>query len=200
MRAHLFGIGGLSLAALFLAMPSLGQAQSGRPWIDPPAEAGPAAPSSSPSSTAQETKPAAASPTPSPAPSPAASAPAAHATASTQGVMKDTPRQEKLETSPSKPSKSASRSVSKKVTSEERTRPQSRGLVARSDRSRQGIQRRDVAEQDPRGGRAERIREGVNSGLEVMTLRTIEFPDGRRMQILTRPRPGEISELMNAQE
>jgi hypothetical protein len=33
-----------------------------------------------------------------------------------------------------------------------------------------------------------------------MTLRTIEFPDGRRVQILTRPRPEAMSELMEAPE
>ncbi|WP_445503626.1 hypothetical protein [Microvirga sp. G4-2] len=51
-----------------------------------------------------------------------------------------------------------------------------------------------------RSTRAARVREGLNSGLEVMTLRTIEFPDGRRIQILTKPRPGAMSELLDTPE
>ncbi len=46
--------------------------------------------------------------------------------------------------------------------------------------------------------REERVRRGIDSGLELMTLRTIEYPDGRRVQILTRPDPGAMSELLEA--
>lgn len=44
--------------------------------------------------------------------------------------------------------------------------------------------------------REERVRRGIDSGLELMTLRTIEYPDGRRVQILTRPDPSAMSELL----
>ena len=47
-----------------------------------------------------------------------------------------------------------------------------------------------------RSTREERVRRGIDSGLELMTLRTIEYPDGRRIQILTRPDPGAMSELL----
>lgn len=46
--------------------------------------------------------------------------------------------------------------------------------------------------------REERVRQGLDSGLELMTLRTIEYPDGRRVQILTRPGPNTMSELLEA--
>jgi hypothetical protein len=44
--------------------------------------------------------------------------------------------------------------------------------------------------------REDRVKRGIDSGLELMTLRTIEYPDGRRVQILTRPDPGAMSELL----
>jgi outer membrane biosynthesis protein TonB len=50
-----------------------------------------------------------------------------------------------------------------------------------------------------RSTREERVRRGIDSGLELMTLRTIEYPDGRRVQILTRPDPGAMSELLEVQ-
>jgi hypothetical protein len=40
-----------------------------------------------------------------------------------------------------------------------------------------------------------RARDSEASNLEVMNLRTIEFPDGRRIQILTRPDRRTLSEL-----
>jgi hypothetical protein len=44
-----------------------------------------------------------------------------------------------------------------------------------------------------RGGRGVRqfgsVQEAVDAGYVVMNLRTIEYPDGRRVQILTRPDP-----------
>ncbi|WP_205789873.1 hypothetical protein [Microvirga makkahensis] len=64
----------------------------------------------------------------------------------------------------------------------------------------QSAQRRERADRGSRSARAERVREGIDAGLEVMTLRTIELPDGRRIQILTRPRPETMSELMGAAE
>jgi hypothetical protein len=40
------------------------------------------------------------------------------------------------------------------------------------------------------------IRDGGGEPLEVMNLRTIEFPDGRRIQVLTRPDPETLSEVL----
>lgn len=45
--------------------------------------------------------------------------------------------------------------------------------------------------------RSRQIRAGMNAGLEIMTLRTIELPDGRRMQILTRPDPEDMAQFLD---
>lgn len=187
MRKLSFGIGGLSMAAVLLAMISSGQAQTPRPWVDPPPETGPA-PSPSPAPTGGEAKPTIALPH---SPTPAAQA------APGMGKEKKEPQEASTSTM-GRPTAKAS--VQKKVISDNKPRPSSRTLTARRDRSKPLTQRREVAEQTARGTRAERVREGVNSGLEVMTLRTIEFPDGRRIQILTRPSPGAVSELMTSPE
>jgi hypothetical protein len=81
---------------------------------------------------------------------------------------------------------------------ERKDRQQTRAVATRSEQPRQTIQRRELAEQSVRSARAARVREGLNSGLQVMTLRTIEFPDGRRVQILTRPEPETMSELLGS--
>jgi hypothetical protein len=45
--------------------------------------------------------------------------------------------------------------------------------------------------------RAARVRDAVNAGLEVMSLQTIELPDGRRIDVLVRPNPRTLSRLMD---
>lgn len=184
MRAHLLRAGSSSLAVVLLTMVSTGHAQTARPWVDPPSDTGSAFPSPSPAQAPAEAKP---STTHSPT-----SSSAAQATGTTV-EKKDVAAQE---ASPSKNRESASKASSKKAASASKTRQRNRATTVRSDRSRQSVQRREYAGQPRRGSRAEQIRNGVNSGLEVMTLRTIEFPDGRRVQILTRPRPGTVSEIM----
>jgi hypothetical protein len=56
---------------------------------------------------------------------------------------------------------------------------------------------REAERLDRDGTRSARLRDGVNSGLEVMSLRTIEFPDGRRVDVLVRPSPRALSRLMD---
>lgn len=187
MREHLHLFSSLSLTVFLLAASSPGQAQPTRPWVDPPPEAG----SSNPSpSSAPEARP---------TPALRSSPPAERAATGMEVDRKGQTRQEKQEASSSK-SEPVAKSKSRKATAQSKVHQPSRVISRRADRSRQATQRRENAKREARGTQAERIREGVNSGLEVMTLRTIEFPDGRRMQILTRPRPGAISELMDARE
>jgi hypothetical protein len=45
--------------------------------------------------------------------------------------------------------------------------------------------------------RSARVRDAVNAGLEVMSLQTIELPDGRRIDVLVRPNPRTLSRLMD---
>ncbi len=185
MRANIYGIGGLSLAAI-LSTTALGQAQPARPWVDPPPEAGSISQGSSSTSPNSAAKPLVPS-------SPA------QAVKNVEEEQKDRSGQTKAAAA-SQEEKPASKSTPRKATSDSKARQPSRAVTARADRSRQTSQRRELAGSISRSPRAERIREGVNSGLEVMTLRTIEFPDGRRMQILTRPEPGVVSGLMGAPE
>lgn len=80
--------------------------------------------------------------------------------------------------------KPAAKPVPKKVVAERKVRRPTREARA-STRANQ-----------PRMTREERMRRGIDSGLELMTLRTIEYPDGRRVQILTRPDQSAMSELL----
>lgn len=185
MKAFSYGIGGLSLAAILLAMVSSGQAQTARPWVDPPPETGVAP--SPPAPAGSEAKPAIA---PASTPAPAQQA----------APVVEKEKKGSQDASVSGNEKPAPKTVQTKVISEGKTRAPNRAAAVRNDRLRQSAQRRDLAQQISRGTRADRIRQGVNSGLEVMTLRTIEFPDGRRIQILTRPSPGAVSELMTSPE
>jgi hypothetical protein len=193
MGTRLQWIGSVSLAFGLLATVAPGHAQSPRPWVDPPPEVG--APPSTPSSApvASETKPTTSQPALQPAATSAAAKP--------NEAAKEQAKQRTEEAPSSVKETQASKSLPRKALTERKDRRQTRSATsARSERSKQTVQRREVADQKPRGTRAERIREGVNAGLEVMTLRTIEFPDGRRVQILTRPGQGAISELMEAPE
>lgn len=189
METRLHPIGALSLALGFAAAASSGSAQPARPWVDPPPEAGASAPSSVPAPAAPEAKAAA----------PQSSAPPASTAAVTDidEKTKEPAQQRSEETS----SAGERKPVTRRSATERRDRKPSREVTtAKSERQRQVNQRRDMAEQTMRSTRAARVREGLNSGLEVMTLRTIEFPDGRRVQILTKPRPGAMSELLGPPE
>jgi hypothetical protein len=90
-----------------------------------------------------------------------------------------------------------------KTTAERKVRPptqQARSVTRSQKRERLATRRRkpnsEVSEtRPPRNGierraRATRygsIQEGIDAGLEVMRLRTIQLPDGRRIEVLTRP-------------
>jgi hypothetical protein len=190
MRAYLQRFGGLSLAALCLSITSLSQAQQARPWIDPPLETGLSKSGSPAAPTTHEITPAATS-------LPSSST---HSATGTIENMKEKLSQEERSTSPIKSEKSSVQPTNNKSISEIKPHYPRRVVTTRTERSRQASQRRNLAEQSSRISREEQIRAGVNSGLEIMTLRTIEFPDGRRMQILTHPRPGTVSGLATAPE
>jgi hypothetical protein len=193
MGTRLHWLGALSFAASLAAAASPASAQPARPWVDPPSEAGASAPSSVPSPESHEVKPA-------PHQSSAISA-------STNATTKvEEPRREQVQQSSETSEVSVHRKLStksspQKTVRESKVRKSPRDVTtARNERQRQVIQQREVAEQPARNTREERVRQGLNSGLEVMNLRTIEFPDGRRVQILTRPRPGSMSELLDRAE
>lgn len=178
MAAKLHWISGLSVALCLLSAPSHGQAQTERSWVDPPSDAGAPAPSPA----MEQPKPA--SPT---------SGPSTDVQA--DQVSREKTPQRAAKTAAPAPSKPVVKSTSQNAVAERKVRKPTREATIRTERQKQAAPRRELSEQTPRSARADRIREGVASGLELMTLRTIEYPDGRRVQILTRPRPGDMSEL-----
>lgn len=193
METRLHPLGALSLALGLAAAASSGSAQPARPWVDPPPETGASAPSSAPVPAAPEAK--AASPQPLAPPS------STTAVTSVDEKNKGTAQQHSEEASSVGEREPVAKiSAPKAVTERKDRRPSREVTTARGERQRQVNRRRDITEPTTRGTRAARVREGLNSGLEVMTLRTIEFPDGRRVQILTKPQPGAISELIETPE
>ncbi len=179
VTASLAGLLGASSAAL---------AQAGRPWVDPPSEAETKAPISAPSSLpasppAQAAAPSATPPSPRPA-----------------EAKVDTEAQPSAETSPR--NTVADTQTKPKTTVERKTRPRSQQANAstRSQRRDAQVARRratgtQISQAEPRSAIERRarvtrygsVREGLDAGLQVMRLRTIQLPDGRRIDILTRP-------------
>lgn len=189
MAIRLHWIGNVSLAFGLIAGAAAGHAQSPRAWVDPPPEAGDA-PSSVAAPVIGTSKPAAVQP-----PSRATDG---NAASKTDAANRKQALQGTGEASPSMGAeKPAARQQPRKTVDESKDRRQRTRTAVRGEPS---VRSRRTAERTSGSSRAERIREGIDAGLEVMTLRTIEFPDGRRVQILTRPRPETMSGLMEAPE
>ncbi|WP_414473403.1 hypothetical protein [Microvirga sp. M2] len=191
MAIRLHWIGSVGLAFGLIAGASAGHAQSSRAWVDPPPEAG-AAPSSAvaPAVSTFKPKPAAPQlPSPSTDGNAASKTDAANRKQALQGTGQPSPSTGE--------EKAAAKPQPRKTVDESRDRRQRTRTAVRGEPS---VRSRRTADRASGPSRAERVREGINAGLEVMTLRTIEFPDGRRVQILTRPRPETMSGLMEAPE
>jgi hypothetical protein len=194
-----------SLIGVMSAAPVL--AQAGRPWVDPPAE-GSATPSSPPASAPAAQQPQAVAPASAPAPAVAqpssASAPS-EAPKEKESVAAQSP----VEASPRK--EKAGEQAKQKTVTERKVRPsaqQARSVTRSQKQERQAIRRREPGSEVsearlPRNGIERRARitrygsvqEGVDAGLEVMRLQTIQLPDGRRIEILTRPNRDIAGEL-----
>jgi hypothetical protein len=180
MKFHYLTSAALIAGALVTSSPST--AQETRPWVDPPSENGSSPSASGPSSNPSpvETKPA---------------APVAPPATATIDPGTDKPSAQQAAETVEKP---AAKPASKKAVFERKTRkPTSEANASnRTSRKRTAASNSGPSRQSTRLSREERVRRGLDSGLELMTLRTIEYPDGRRVQILTRPSPGVMSELL----
>jgi hypothetical protein len=181
MKFHWLTSAALVAGALVTSSPSV--AQVARPWVDPPLENGtsPSGPSQSATSNAAE-----------PQPTTSAAPPAA------AKIEQETAKPDVQQTA-EPVEKPVAKPVSKKDVAERKARRPTRevGVSARSSQQRAlAASSYGSARQQMRLTREERVRQGIDSGLELMTLRTIEYPDGRRVQILTRPSPGTMSELL----
>ncbi len=174
-------------------------AQTDRPWVDPPPETGTQAPSPAPS------QPPAQSATAKPAPAPpqqASTAPSLQASEEKKDAAASSPVLSRKPASDDGVKQKAA--VERKVRS---TPPRQASSPVRNRAEEQTARRREprneVTRAEPRGGVERRariarngsIREGGGSDLQLMRLRTIELPDGRRIDILTRPDQDIASEL-----
>ncbi|MGO4527377.1 hypothetical protein AB4097_21295 [Microvirga sp. 2MCAF35] len=103
---------------------------------------------------------------------------------------------------PPKPVKTAGDKPTKqKSVAERKTRPasqQANGSTRDQRKGAQVVRRRggtEMSQAEPRNAIERRARivrygsvqEGLDAGLQVMRLRTIQLPDGRRIDVLTRP-------------
>lgn len=170
-------------------------AQTERPWIDPPSEIGTASsPPATPAPAAQP--PQAAAPEPSTPQQPSASAPP-QVTRDKEAVASPSPVEA------SAPKEASDERVKQKTVTERKVRrspQQARNPTRLQRREEQAARRREPGVEvsqarPPRSGIERRARvmrygsvqEGIDAGLQVMRLRTIQLPDGRRIEILTRP-------------
>ena len=190
-------LGAASLLTL-LAGASVASAQSGRPWVDPPADTGPAAkappttPSSTtpPSDTSQDKRIAPAG-TPEPRTENARASQPAPTQEQSVATGAQSPSNIADEGKARKPPARSVATASSKTPPARKTAAADRAKVLPETRTRE-------AERIARDrSRSAKVRDGVNSGLEVMSLQTIEFPDGRRVDVLVRPNSRTLSRLMD---
>jgi len=186
----------------FLSAPVAVLAQAGRAWVDPPAEgtATPAATAQAPAAPPQAAahKP---PPQPSPAPSQAASSKPAVETPSAEPSPRKEASGEPAKKEQAKKHTPVDRKVgsaSQKTRNAERTEKREERTARRRDSGPEVSQLRPPRNGIERRARITRygsIEEGVDAGLQVMRLRTIQLPDGRRIDILTRPGQDRAAEL-----
>ncbi|WP_262298632.1 hypothetical protein [Microvirga sesbaniae] len=174
-----------------LAGPSTALAQAARPWVDPPSETETKAlqpnpaPSSLPASPpAQAAAPSGATPPgPSPAEAKAGTEAQPAAETSSRSAVADT--QAKPRTTAERKTRSRSQQANASARSQRRDAQVARRRAAGTQISQ--AEPRSAIERRARVTRYGSVREGLDAGLQVMRLRTIQLPDGRRIDILTRP-------------
>lgn len=168
-------------------------AQAGRPWVDPPADGGAAGQPASPSGA-----PAPAAGQPSGATAPAPRNDASSGVTEFGAASPSLRPARKPATSRSSPAVAQKRKASSPPAREARSRTPRRAGAALAERRAPATGSAFAGRGSEVAGssRAQRVQEGLASGLELMTLRTIQLPDGRRVRVLTRPDPDAVSELL----
>ena len=192
-----------------LASPSASLAQAERAWVDPPPETGSQTPTPAPSAAplSSPPPPQAAAPDPAPAvPQQASTAPSAGASEEKKDVAPPSPAAARKPGSenPAKQNAAAERKVrsspSRQASSPVRSRREEQSARRRepateTSREASRAEPRSRIERRARITRNGRIQEEGGSDLQLMRLRTIQLPDGRRIDILTRPDQDIASEL-----
>lgn len=181
-----------------LASPLAALAQAERPWVDPPPVSGAKAPTPVPAPASPPAGPAAPNP-----------APVSSRDMSTPSAAEPKERAQTQPASDVSTGKAATEGkVRQTANTERKVRARSRQQASKAARSQKRVVRRRetgtrVSRAQPRNSIERRsrmarygsIQEGVDAGLEVMRLRTIQLPDGRRIDILIRPDQDIASQL-----
>lgn len=172
-----------------LAVPVAAFAQTARPWVDPPAE-------SEGKHQVPTASPSPGTPVPQTVPHQTSAPP------SQRNVKDSVTAETPPATETSSRNAAADNQIKPKVASERKVRPpskQAKVSTKGSHREGQVARRRDantqMSQARPRSAIERRARiarygtvqEGLDAGLQVMRLRTIQLPDGRRIDVLTRP-------------
>ncbi|MBM6596312.1 hypothetical protein [Microvirga pudoricolor] len=191
MTDHTKRLMGLAAALILSTGPAF--AQNARPWVDPPSEGAPAPkpapadetvsypkvhPSENASST-PTTAPLEEVPQTAPVPTPV---PTASTEAKSPAVAADAKSEARTRTAQPAPKAAQARKPARRDTAAAQ-----RGRMSQT-------QRRMAQGTSPR--RFRNVREAVDAGYEVMNLRTIQLPDGRRIRVLTRPDPRTMTEVL----
>jgi hypothetical protein len=190
-------LGFASIVGLLPGVP-VALAQASRPWVDPPSTLGapPAAKDALTPDPAPQLDPTAtnAIPHPPPRPAPPATGHAVtHPETTARAPEKSEPdhqaaatRDEQEASAKDEPRKAGIRKRSARASRDQRSKTQAakrQAFAGRSVRER-GTDRNALLE----------------NGLEIMNLRTIEFPDGRRIKVLMRPDPETIRRVLERPE
>ena len=176
----LVGVLGSPLAAL---------AQAGRPWVDPPPESDTKtqAPVSVPSALPATPPAQAAGPNSAPSPvsypteAKATDSQSADETASQKSATDDQTKQKPVVERKTRASSQQTSSSGRQRREGQVVRRRATGTQVSQAQPRSAIERR------ARVMRYGSVQEGLDAGLQVMRLRTIQLPDGRRIDVLTRP-------------
>jgi hypothetical protein len=195
----------VSAFALFACGPAV-HAQTNRPWVDPPSRTEPR--SSADPAPENETVTYPATPLAGQSSS-KQSAPTESDQPETEKARIQTPvaKQDTPAAKPQSQRKVAARSTTRASSTSQASSPrslrQARALPERrigpevSNRLETArLDRQNMPRRYDRNRRYQTIQEGLDAGLEVMRLQTIELPDGRRIRVLTRPDPATMSELL----
>lgn len=183
-----------SAASLILLGATAAAAQASRPWVDPPAATGAPSTSSDPSSGSDEEvwMP------------PFTTGSIAPKRADRQAAAKPRAASEHVQPQVTAPKASARRPT-------DATRDRDRARVATPAKARklataaekqtgprlQASDRQIAARLSSSERRFKTVRDAVDAGYRIATIRTIEFPDGRRVQVMTRTDPGTELDLLD---
>jgi hypothetical protein len=185
---------GLAWTLGVLSSAPMALAQADRPWVDPPPDwdSRAAADEAVTRSLAPPREPAATGAIPDETAAKPASPARAHAVTRSEAIRNQEASLPESRTAPERNQRGASaKDVARKTVAERRSTQAAGDQRAKALASkRQTFARGSGRERNPDGGAV------LANGLEIMNLRTIELPDGRRIRILTKPDPETVRRIL----